>query len=108
MFHGGTSFGMMAGASASTGNYRGNVTSYDYDAPLDEAGHTTAKFFAYRDLILKYSGGKVLPVPEMPEVVAIPEFEMTISAPLWDRLIRPISSEEPLPMEQVDQAYGYI
>ena len=35
---GGTNFGMMAGASASTGNYRGNVTSYDYDAPIDEAG----------------------------------------------------------------------
>ena len=48
MFHGGTSFGMMAGASQSTGAYRGNVTSYDYDAPLDEAGHPTAKFTAYR------------------------------------------------------------
>jgi beta-galactosidase len=57
MFHGGSSFGMMPGASASTGNYRGNVTSYDYDAPLDEAGHPTPKFFAYRDVILKYTGG---------------------------------------------------
>ena len=63
MFHGGTSFGMMARASASTGNFRGNVTSYDYDAPLDEAGHPTAKFFAYRDLILKYTHEAPLPVP---------------------------------------------
>jgi hypothetical protein len=57
MVHGGTSFGMMAGASQSTGSYRGNVTSYDYDAPIDEAGHTTPKFFAYRDLILRHTGG---------------------------------------------------
>jgi beta-galactosidase len=107
MFHGGTSFGMMAGASASTGNYRGNVTSYDYDAPLDEAGHTTPKFFAYRDLILKYSKQPVLPVPEAPKVVAIPEFSLTL-APLEPQLPPPVASESLLTMEQVDQAYGYI
>jgi beta-galactosidase len=107
MFHGGTSFGMMAGASASTGNYRGNVTSYDYDAPLDEAGHTTAKFFAYRDMILKYSGQKELPVPEVPKVIAIPEFQLTMS-PLEPHLPRPIASETLLTMEQANQAYGYI
>ena len=77
MFHGGTSFGMMAGASASTGNYRGNVTSYDYDAPLDEAGHPTPKFFAYRDLILKYTHESPLPVPPVAPVVPIPEFTVT-------------------------------
>jgi beta-galactosidase len=108
MFHGGTSFGMMAGASASTGNYRGNVTSYDYDAPLDEAGHTTPKFFAYRDLILKYTKGKALPVPKVAEVVAIPEFEVSIDASLWNNLPEPILSKVPLTMEMVDQAYGYI
>ncbi len=108
MFHGGTSFGMMAGASASTGNYRGNVTSYDYDAPLDEAGHTTPKFFAYRDLILKYSKQPVLPVPKVPEVVAIPQFELSIASPLWDNLSEPVVSAKALTMEQLDQAYGYI
>jgi beta-galactosidase len=108
MFHGGTSFGMMAGASASTGNYRGNVTSYDYDAPLDEAGHPTPKFFAYRDLILKYTHGPKLPVPEVAPVVAIPEFTLTASTSLWQHLPKPIASDTPLTMEQVDQAYGYI
>jgi beta-galactosidase len=107
MFHGGTSFGMMAGASASTGNYRGNVTSYDYDAPLDEAGHTTPKFFAYRDMILKSSGEAALPVPAAPKVVAIPEFRLTMS-PLEPHLPKPIASETLLTMEQADQAYGYI
>ena len=108
MFHGGTNFGMMAGASASTGNYRGNVTSYDYDAPLDEAGHTTPKYFAYRDLILKYSKQKALPVPKVPEVVAIPEFELSIASSVWDNLPEPVASAKALTMEQLDQAYGYI
>jgi beta-galactosidase len=108
MFHGGTSFGMMAGASASTGNYRGNVTSYDYDAPLDEAGHPTPKFFAYRDLILKYTHEKPLPVPAIPDVIAIPPFTLSKSIPALSPLPKPIDSATPLSMEQVGQDYGYI
>jgi beta-galactosidase len=108
MFHGGSSFGMMPGASASTGNYRGNVTSYDYDAPLDEAGHPTPKFFAYRDVILKYTGGQPLPIPPVAPVIAIPEFTVTPTAPLWSRLPQPLASATPLTMEQAGQAYGYI
>ena len=107
MFHGGTSFGMWPGASASTGSYRGNVTSYDYDAPLDEAGHTTPKYFAYRDLILKYTKHPQMPVPEAAEMVAIPEFTLR-TEPLEAHLPRPIAAETPLTMEQIDQAYGYI
>jgi len=108
MVHGGTSFGMMAGASQSTGSYRGNVTSYDYDAPIDEAGHTTPKFFAYRDLILRHTGGSPLPVPQPPPVIAVPEFTLPYATPLWDHLPAPIASQQPLTMEQVDQSYGYI
>ena len=36
MFHGGTSFGFMAGASYINDKFLPDVTSYDYDAPLDE------------------------------------------------------------------------
>lgn len=108
MFHGGTSFGMMAGASRSTGRYRGNVTSYDYDAPLDEAGHPTPKFFAYRDVILKATGEKQLPLPTTPRVISIPRFEVYPVAQLWDVLPAPQSNPVPLTMEQLDQSYGYV
>ncbi|MDE1161348.1 MAG: beta-galactosidase [Acidobacteriaceae bacterium] len=108
MFHGGTNFGMMAGASRSTGSYRGNVTSYDYDAPLDEAGHPTAKFFAYRDEILKHTGEKPLPLPAVPAVITIPPFEVRPIASLWEHLPAPIKSKLPLTMEEVGQSYGYI
>ncbi|MBQ3359282.1 MAG: beta-galactosidase [Microbacterium sp.] len=58
MFHGGTNFGLTNGANHK-GRYLPIVTSYDYDAPLDEAGDPTAKFFAFRDVIAKYA-----PVPD--------------------------------------------
>ena len=108
MFHGGTSFGMMAGASRSTGRYRGNVTSYDYDAPLDEAGHPTPKFFAYRDAILRATGEKQRPLPRTPKVIPIPKFSVEPVAQLWDVLPNPVSNPQPLTMEQLDQSYGYV
>ena len=54
MFHGGTNFGFTNGAN-DKGVYQPTVTSYDYDAPLDEAGNPTAKYWAFRDVIAKYS-----------------------------------------------------
>ncbi|OII14276.1 beta-galactosidase family protein [Curtobacterium sp. MCBA15_008] len=60
MFHGGTNFGFTNGAN-DKGVYRPISTSYDYDAPLDEAGRPTAKFHAFRAVIERYA-----PVPPLP------------------------------------------
>ena len=80
MFHGGTNFGLTNGANHK-GRYLPIVTSYDYDAPLDEAGDPTAKFFAFRDVIAKYA-----PVPdELPAPAAsapVASVELT-SAGAW-------------------------
>ncbi|GAA4265964.1 beta-galactosidase family protein [Frondihabitans peucedani] len=54
MFHGGTNFGFTNGAN-DKGVYEPTVTSYDYDAPLDEAGRPTEKFFAFREVFAKYA-----------------------------------------------------
>ena len=59
MFHGGTNFGLTSGAN-DKGVYRPTITSYDYDAPLDEAGNPTAKFHAFREVIARYA-----PVPDV-------------------------------------------
>ena len=58
MFHGGTNFGLTNGAN-DKGRYAPITTSYDYDAPLDERGHPTEKYWAFRDVIAKYA-----PVPD--------------------------------------------
>lgn len=58
MFHGGTNFGLTNGANHK-GRYLPLVTSYDYDAPLDESGDPTDKYWALREVIAKYA-----PVPD--------------------------------------------
>ncbi|GAA3598056.1 glycoside hydrolase family 35 protein [Kribbella ginsengisoli] len=78
MFHGGTNFGLTNGAN-DKGVYRPTVTSYDYDAPLDEAGNFTAKFHAFREVISRYA-----PVPPLaPDPVApAPEFSVPLGDPV--------------------------
>ncbi|WP_377273068.1 glycoside hydrolase family 35 protein [Peterkaempfera sp. SMS 1(5)a] len=51
MAHGGTNFGLWAGANESEGRLEPVVTSYDSDAPIAEDGSLTAKFFAMRDVL---------------------------------------------------------
>lgn len=66
MLQGGTNFGFTNGANHK-GTYAPIVTSYDYDAPLDEAGNPTEKYWAMRDVISKYA-----PVGEPPNAEAAP------------------------------------
>ena len=75
MFHGGTNFGFTNGAN-DKGIYEPIVTSYDYDAPLDEAGNPTEKYFAFRDVLAKYAA---VP-PDLPSVAApAPAFDVHLS-----------------------------
>jgi beta-galactosidase len=108
MFEGGTSFGFMAGANFGRG-YEPDTTSYDYDAPLDEAGRPTKKFFGFREVILRHLNGASLPpLPAATPVIVIPKFTLEDSASLWTNLGRPISSERPRTMESLGQSCGYI
>ena len=108
MFHGGTSFGWMNGANSNGKNYEPDVTSYDYDSPLDESGRPTPKFYAFRDLIARDTGVAAPAVPPNPPTIAIPKFALTQTASLWSVLPRPLRSERPLSMEDINQGYGYI
>jgi len=112
MFHGGTSFGFMSGATGTRNGLLPDVTSYDYDAPLDESGYPTPKYFAYRKLLATYSpcgNESCLPtVPNIPPAITIEPFALTESTPLWQNLPTPIASEQPQSMEHFGQSYGYI
>ncbi len=108
MFHGGTSFGFMSGSSWTDNQFLPDVTSYDYDAPLDEAGHPTAKYYAYRKIFEKYAAKPLPPVPAAPAIVEIPGFSLKESSSLWENLPIAIASSEPKPMEFYGQAYGFI
>ncbi|MFD3418854.1 glycoside hydrolase family 35 protein [Streptomyces decoyicus] len=67
MFHGGTNFGFTNGANHEFG-YTPTVTSYDYDAPLTEAGDPGPKYHAFREVISRYA-----PVPDEPSPRAAPK-----------------------------------
>jgi len=51
MAHGGTNFGLWAGANHVDGELRPTATSYDSDAPVAEDGSLTEKFFAIREAL---------------------------------------------------------
>lgn len=110
MFEGGTDFGWMNGANSSDKkpDYQPDVTSYDYDAALDESGRPTPKYFLFRDVIAKATGITPPPVPEVAAPIAIPPIQLTEAASLWDNLPKPIESPTPLTMERIGQNYGYI
>jgi beta-galactosidase len=111
MFHGGTTRGFMNGANMNKKDpYSPQVSSYDYDAPLDEAGNPTEKFFAFRKVIEKYlpTGTTLPPVPEKHQSIAIDEIVFTGQANLWKNLPTPVSSVKPLSFEDLNQPYGLV
>ncbi|MES2277537.1 MAG: beta-galactosidase family protein [Bacteroidota bacterium] len=111
MFHGGTTRGFMNGA-----NYKGNtpfepqISSYDYDAPLDEAGNATPKFKLFRDIIAKHlPAGKTLPpIPAAKPTMAIAEIKLTQSAGVMDILPKSVINKTPLTFEDLNQDYGFV
>jgi beta-galactosidase len=109
MAHGGTSFGYMAGANFGPA-YQPDTSTYDYDAPIDEAGRLTEKFRVYREVIARHlPAGETLPSPPAPlPMIEIPRFELKQSASLFTHLPEPRRSEDPLPMEAVGQNYGFL
>ena len=109
MVFGGTSFGFMNGANYG-GHFQPQPTSYDYDAPIDEAGHPTKKFFALREVLGRHldAGDTLREVPPSAPVIEIPRITLTESSSLFDLLGRPVNSAKPLSFEDLDQAYGYV
>ena len=81
MTHGGTSFGHWAGANSP--GFAPDVTSYDYDAPINEYGQPTEKFFKLREMMQKFSAQKLPSVPRAPmPIISIPKFELKEFIPL--------------------------
>ena len=112
MFHGGTNFGFWNGANHPPTEYQPTVTSYDYNAPLTEAGDLTPLWYALRDLIARRTG-KQPPEIEVhnAEKAAYGPLQLSRRADLFDNLTRissPIVSAFPKTMEEVGQDFGYI
>ncbi|MBO1335433.1 beta-galactosidase family protein [Streptomyces sp. VRA16 Mangrove soil] len=92
MAHGGTSFGGWAGANRGggalhSGALEADVTSYDYDAPIDEFGRPTEKFWLFREVFARYAVGPLPDVPVQPAALGAPvTVEATAYTPLAEVL----------------------
>lgn len=81
MTHGGTSFGHWAGANSP--GFAPDVTSYDYDAPINEYGQTTEKYDELRNTLQKYADGKLPKAPKQPmPFITVPTFQLSEFAPI--------------------------
>ena len=113
MTHGGTSFGHWAGANSP--GFAPDVTSYDYDAPINEYGQATPKFWELREMMAKYDergfplGGRkggLSAVPKAPmPIITVPKFELTEFAPFYKNQ-HLIPSVNPQTFEEMDMGWG--
>jgi beta-galactosidase len=105
MAHGGTSFGLWAGADRP---FSPDTTSYDYDAPISEAGWVTPKFEAVRAAMAKHlqPGETLTDPPAANPVIEIPPFTLSESAALFENLPEPEVDSTPRTMEFYGQSRG--
>ncbi|KFQ46919.1 Beta-galactosidase, partial [Nestor notabilis] len=112
MFHGGTNFAYWSGADFKD-QYKPVTTSYDYDAPLSEAGDPTEKLFAIRTVISKFQPLPAGPMPPATPKYAYGQVALQKHANLLDALdvlcpSGPIQSQLPLNFEAIKQAHGFV
>jgi beta-galactosidase len=109
VIHGGTNFDFTAGANAfSPTQYQPDITSYDYDAPINEQGRPTAKYFMLRRLISQYVSYKIPDVPQPIKAITIPDIAMQPFTSIWQSLPKPIYTPQPKSFEALDQNQGLM
>lgn len=111
MFHGGSTRGFMNGANyKDTTPYEPQISSYDYDAPLDEAGNATDKFMKFRAVIqANLPAGQTLPeVPAAKSSMVIPAITLQSVIKVSDLLTAPVQRLKPMTFEELNQAYGFV
>ena len=111
MFHGGTNFGFMNGCSARGVTDLPQVTSYDYDALLDEQGNPTPKYFAVQKMMETYYPEYPQMKPLTKESFELRDIALSEKVSLFETLAdlaQPVESLYPVKMEDLGQSYGYL
>jgi beta-galactosidase len=108
VIHGGTNFGFTAGANSGGKGYEPDLTTYDYDAPINEQGGATEKYMALRELIGSYSKKKLPAIPAAVPAITIPAITLTPFTSVWAHLPAAIASVQPKTFEAYGQDYGFM
>ena len=105
MTHGGTSFGHWAGANSP--GFAPDVTSYDYDAPINEYGEPTEKYWLLRKTLQKYSDKKLPAVPgKAADIISIPKMTLQNAAPIYMGVDSIAESRDVQTFEEMNMGYG--
>ena len=105
MTHGGTSFGHWAGANSP--GFAPDVTSYDYDAPINEYGAPTEKYWLLRKTLEKYSDTKLAAVPsKAADIISIPKLTLKSVAPIYMGVDSTAESRDVQTFEEMNMGYG--
>ena len=105
MTHGGTSFGHWAGANSP--GFAPDVTSYDYDAPINEYGEPTEKFWLLRKTLEKYADKKLPAVPgKAAGIISIPKLKLQNMAPIYMGVDSTAESRDVQTFEEMNMGYG--
>tara|TARA_R110000751_G_scaffold34864_2_gene86207 strand:- start:283 stop:1224 length:942 start_codon:yes stop_codon:yes gene_type:complete len=111
MAHGGTNFGFTSGANYNEEHdIQPDITSYDYDAPISEAGWVTPKYDSIRALMQHYVPYDIPEVPEQIPVIEISNISLSkkTDALSYIKKQNPVTSDSPLTFEELEQGYGYV
>lgn len=111
MVHGGTNFGFTSGANyGNAKDIQPDITSYDYDAPISEAGWNTPKYDSLRALMMKYVKYKVPAVPARIPVIALPHITLNKTVDLFQVInkMQPVENDKPMTFEDLNQGFGYV
>lgn len=111
MVHGGTNFGFTSGANYDKDHdIQPDMTSYDYDAPITEAGWATPKYNALRNIFQKINKEKLLEIPKAPKMITFKNIRFSKTVSLFDIIKKqtPVKADQPLSFEDLNTGHGYV
>lgn len=111
MYYGGSNHHFFAGSNGDNNYFQADLTTYDYDAPLSEAGDMTEKWAIIRDTIAKFRPIAKWPV-ENDKARSYGSVAIAESVSMFDVMpavaSRCMADEKPLSFEALDTDFGYV
>ncbi|MDE5438392.1 beta-galactosidase [Elizabethkingia meningoseptica] len=111
MIHGGTNFGFTSGANYDKNHdIQPDLTSYDYDAPITEAGWRTPKYDSLRAVIGKYTKAKLPEVPAPIKVIEVKDIKLNKLYNFFNYAEgqETVKGDKPQTFEELNQGHGYV